>query len=129
MVMSGADACGCVVGASTFSSLFTYNRENYFFDAQISQAYIFQWQNMRINRFNLYREDLRDLVALTYEITGLWLRRAEILQKLKAADEREEEHSSLPNADSSSGANRNEPVLPKRCARCKHAFQSSSAKV
>mmetsp|Transcript_43605 Transcript_43605/g.79452 ORF Transcript_43605/g.79452 Transcript_43605/m.79452 type:complete len:887 (+) Transcript_43605:84-2744(+) len=45
--------------------LFGYNRENFFFDAKQRQEREYQEQNMRLKQFELYRQDVRDLVNLT----------------------------------------------------------------
>lgn len=46
-------------------SLFTYNRENFMFDSEQRLKREFQGQIMRIKKFELYREDVRDLMDLT----------------------------------------------------------------
>ena len=46
-------------------SLWSYNRENWQWDWQVKQAGEFQKQNMAVNRYELFREDIRDLAALT----------------------------------------------------------------
>lgn len=46
-------------------SLFTYNRENFMFDSEQRLKREFQGQIMRIKKFELYREDVRDLMELT----------------------------------------------------------------
>mmetsp|Transcript_43630 Transcript_43630/g.102901 ORF Transcript_43630/g.102901 Transcript_43630/m.102901 type:complete len:1021 (+) Transcript_43630:114-3176(+) len=45
--------------------LLPYNRENYFFDAKMKLEREYQEQNIRVKQFELYRQDVRDLVALT----------------------------------------------------------------
>eukprot|EP00927_Polykrikos_kofoidii_P003219 TRINITY_DN11281_c0_g2_i1.p1 TRINITY_DN11281_c0_g2~~TRINITY_DN11281_c0_g2_i1.p1 ORF type:complete len:1049 (+),score=158.07 TRINITY_DN11281_c0_g2_i1:92-3238(+) len=45
--------------------LYSYNRENFFFDREQMMKREFQSQEMHIKRFELYREDIRDLVELT----------------------------------------------------------------
>jgi len=47
------------------SGLWSYNRENYFWDWQNRQARDYQLQNMVVSRFGLFREDIRDLAGLT----------------------------------------------------------------
>merc|ERR1719174_1293511 len=47
------------------SSLFKYNRKNYMFDNELRLEREYQGMEMRIKQFALYREDVRDLVALT----------------------------------------------------------------
>lgn len=42
-----------------------YNRENYMFNVPVQQAMHFQIQNVVLARFALFREDIRDLAALT----------------------------------------------------------------
>ena len=46
-------------------SLWSYNRENWQWDWQVQQACEFQRQNMAVSRYSLFREDIRDLAALT----------------------------------------------------------------
>lgn len=47
------------------ASLFGYNRENWMFDRKLRQYREYQGQGMRIKQFELYRDDVRDLVDLT----------------------------------------------------------------
>jgi len=51
--------------AAGASALFSYNRKNYMFDAEMKIKREYQGQDMRIKQFELYREDVRDLVGLT----------------------------------------------------------------
>lgn len=53
---------GALFGAR---SLFKYNRKNYFFDRKLKQKCDHQEQNLRVEQFALYREDVRDLVEMT----------------------------------------------------------------
>ena len=46
-------------------SLWSYNRENWQWDWQVKQAGEFQKQNLAVGRYGLFREDIRDLAALT----------------------------------------------------------------
>ena len=46
-------------------SLWSYNRENWQWDWQVKQAGEFQKQNLSVQRYELFREDIRDLAALT----------------------------------------------------------------
>ena len=46
-------------------SLWSYNRENWQWDWQVRQACEFQRQNMAVSRYSLFRDDIRDLAALT----------------------------------------------------------------
>jgi hypothetical protein len=45
--------------------LFEYNRENFIFDRTQNQERVYQIQKMRVSQVKLYREDLRELFALT----------------------------------------------------------------
>ncbi len=45
--------------------LFEYNRENFIFDRTLNQSRVYQTQKMRVAQIKLYRDDLRDLFALT----------------------------------------------------------------
>lgn len=63
LLLSGAAA---TVGG-TLSSVWSYNRDNYMWDWQVRQCRDYQVQNMAVNRFSLFREDIRDLAALTTE--------------------------------------------------------------
>eukprot|EP00927_Polykrikos_kofoidii_P078097 TRINITY_DN7496_c0_g3_i1.p1 TRINITY_DN7496_c0_g3~~TRINITY_DN7496_c0_g3_i1.p1 ORF type:complete len:1037 (-),score=176.94 TRINITY_DN7496_c0_g3_i1:40-3150(-) len=47
------------------SWLFSYNRENFMFDREQKIKREFQHQGMAIKQFELYREDVRDLIELT----------------------------------------------------------------
>ncbi|CAE8621886.1 unnamed protein product [Polarella glacialis] len=51
--------------AASGAGLFSYNRENYFFDRELQMKRDYQAQDMRIRQFELYREDVHDLVNLT----------------------------------------------------------------
>jgi len=53
---------GAAAGAQ---QLFSYNRNNFFFDKKQEQKRQYTGQEMRIKQFELYREDVRDLVDLT----------------------------------------------------------------
>jgi len=53
------------MGVATAGGLFDYNRKNYFFDKEQHQKGTYQNFSMSIKRFELYREDVRDLVDLT----------------------------------------------------------------
>mmetsp|Transcript_74210 Transcript_74210/g.176781 ORF Transcript_74210/g.176781 Transcript_74210/m.176781 type:complete len:326 (-) Transcript_74210:4136-5113(-) len=44
---------------------FRFNREGWWFDKKLSQKCAYQSQEMKIRQFELYREDIRDLVDLT----------------------------------------------------------------
>ncbi|CAD7961720.1 unnamed protein product, partial [Amoebophrya sp. A25] len=46
-------------------ALFNYNRKNYMFDQEQRIKREYQSQDMRVKQFELYREDVRDLVGLT----------------------------------------------------------------
>ena len=58
--MELAAAAGAAAG-----SLFGYNRENYFFDGEQRIKREYQGQMMRVKQFELFREDIRDLMNLT----------------------------------------------------------------
>merc|ERR1719460_2696093 len=45
--------------------LFDYNRENFMFDQEQNIEREYQEQDIRVKKFMLYREDIRDLVELT----------------------------------------------------------------
>ena len=45
--------------------LFEYNRENFIFDRTLNQERVYQIQKMRVAQVKLYRDDLRELFALT----------------------------------------------------------------
>lgn len=47
------------------SGLYSYNQANFFFDKDVQQKRDYQGQEMRIRQFELYREDVRDLIQLT----------------------------------------------------------------
>ena len=55
------------IGGAAYVSggMFSYNRKNFMFDKAQRQKEIFQGQSMAIEQFELYREDVRDLVDLT----------------------------------------------------------------
>jgi len=50
-------------GLAGAQALFGYNRKNYFFDQEMRIKREYQGQDMRIKQFELYREDVRDLVC------------------------------------------------------------------
>jgi hypothetical protein len=52
-------------GVSAGSGLFQYNRKNFQFNKDQELEKIYQGMEMRIKQFELYREDVRDLVDLT----------------------------------------------------------------
>lgn len=54
-----------LAAAAGAGGVFSYNRENYFFDKQQQIKLEYQAQEMKIRQFELYREDVRDLVNLT----------------------------------------------------------------
>eukprot|EP00747_Dinoflagellata_sp_TGD_P068383 gnl/TRDRNA2_/TRDRNA2_155684_c0_seq2.p1 gnl/TRDRNA2_/TRDRNA2_155684_c0~~gnl/TRDRNA2_/TRDRNA2_155684_c0_seq2.p1 ORF type:complete len:967 (+),score=131.94 gnl/TRDRNA2_/TRDRNA2_155684_c0_seq2:80-2980(+) len=54
-------------------TLFEYNRQNFMFDKDMRQTRLYQQQNMRVEQFMLYREDVRDLVELTVGKMDLYL--------------------------------------------------------
>lgn len=54
-----------VAGIAMGAALFSYNRKNYFFDRKLRQERLFQEQDMQVEQYKLYREDVRDLVELT----------------------------------------------------------------
>jgi len=57
---------GALVAAATVgSSLYDYNLENFKFDKGQQQERTYMGQEMRLKQFELYREDVRDLVELT----------------------------------------------------------------
>lgn len=51
--------------AAASSELFDYNRKGYFFDKELRTTRLYQSQEMNVRQFELYREDVRDLVDLT----------------------------------------------------------------
>lgn len=53
------------VALGGFASLYGYNRKNFMFDGKMQQRREYQGQSMRIKQFELYREDIRELVDLT----------------------------------------------------------------
>lgn len=53
------------LAAGAAGSLFGYNRENYFFDGEQRIKREYQGQTMRVKQFELFREDIRDLMNLT----------------------------------------------------------------
>jgi hypothetical protein len=59
--------------ASTGWDLFTYNRKNFMFDGEMILKREYQGQSMRIKRFNLYREDIRDVVSITTDRMDVFL--------------------------------------------------------
>eukprot|EP00927_Polykrikos_kofoidii_P002189 TRINITY_DN10858_c0_g1_i1.p1 TRINITY_DN10858_c0_g1~~TRINITY_DN10858_c0_g1_i1.p1 ORF type:complete len:982 (+),score=105.44 TRINITY_DN10858_c0_g1_i1:71-2947(+) len=54
-----------IAGAVGAGELFSYNRENYFFDGYRRMKAAYQMQEMRIKQFELYREDVRELISLS----------------------------------------------------------------
>eukprot|EP00928_Gymnodinium_smaydae_P023263 TRINITY_DN19264_c1_g1_i3.p1 TRINITY_DN19264_c1_g1~~TRINITY_DN19264_c1_g1_i3.p1 ORF type:complete len:1069 (+),score=163.90 TRINITY_DN19264_c1_g1_i3:208-3414(+) len=62
-----------VGGALGAKALFKYNRKNFFLDKKLKQEREFQEQDMRMEQFALYREDVRDLVELTVSKMDLYL--------------------------------------------------------
>lgn len=52
-------------GIAAAGGLFSYNRKNFMFDKEQQLKREYQGQDMRIKQFELYREDIRDLVELT----------------------------------------------------------------
>ena len=53
-----AKVAGVLAGGK---SVFSYNRENFFFDRKQGIEREYQEQDMRVAQFQLYREDIRDL--------------------------------------------------------------------
>ena len=51
--------------ASAGAKLFQYNRKGYQFDQQQRMKRNFKTFNSRVNRYGMFREDIRDLVDLT----------------------------------------------------------------
>jgi len=62
-----------VTGALAGEAIFKYNRKNFMFDRKLKQLREFQEQDMRIKQFDLYREDVHDLVALTVSKMDLYM--------------------------------------------------------
>eukprot|EP00929_Paragymnodinium_shiwhaense_P064912 TRINITY_DN32596_c0_g1_i1.p1 TRINITY_DN32596_c0_g1~~TRINITY_DN32596_c0_g1_i1.p1 ORF type:complete len:1049 (+),score=243.33 TRINITY_DN32596_c0_g1_i1:114-3260(+) len=60
-----AIAAAAATASAGGAELFSYNRENYFFDKELYMKRAFQSQGMRVKQFELYREDVRDLIGLT----------------------------------------------------------------
>ena len=60
-----AGLLGAAAVAGAANTLWQYNRENYMFDVPLRQARDFQKQNVNLARYALFREDIRDLAALT----------------------------------------------------------------
>jgi len=56
---------GILGGVAAAGGLFSYNRKNFMFDKEQQLKREYQGQDMRIKQFELYREDIRDLVELT----------------------------------------------------------------
>eukprot|EP00927_Polykrikos_kofoidii_P018726 TRINITY_DN18713_c0_g1_i1.p1 TRINITY_DN18713_c0_g1~~TRINITY_DN18713_c0_g1_i1.p1 ORF type:complete len:978 (-),score=121.48 TRINITY_DN18713_c0_g1_i1:26-2887(-) len=54
-----------MAGAAGAGELFSYNRESYFFDMYRSMKIAYQAQEMHLKQFELYREDVRELIGLT----------------------------------------------------------------
>ncbi|CAE7859234.1 unnamed protein product, partial [Symbiodinium microadriaticum] len=63
MPISGLLSAAALGGVG--QTIWQYNRENYMFDVPLRQAREFQVQNVNLARFALFREDIRDLAALT----------------------------------------------------------------
>uniref|UniRef100_A0A7S1A0C2 Uncharacterized protein n=1 Tax=Noctiluca scintillans TaxID=2966 RepID=A0A7S1A0C2_NOCSC len=63
----------------TGKEVFQYNRKNFFFDKKLRQVRDFQEQDMRVEQFKLYREDVRDLVELTVSKMDLYMVLAALL--------------------------------------------------
>lgn len=59
--------------AGAASSLFGYNRQNFMFDKGQQQERVYFGQEMRVKRYELYREDIRDLTDLTVSKMDLYL--------------------------------------------------------
>mmetsp|Transcript_115930 Transcript_115930/g.328062 ORF Transcript_115930/g.328062 Transcript_115930/m.328062 type:complete len:1048 (-) Transcript_115930:133-3276(-) len=66
LLFSGLAAAGA-------GELFSYNRENFFFDEELRTERLYQNQEMRVRQFELYREDVRDLVDLTVKKMEVYL--------------------------------------------------------
>eukprot|EP00929_Paragymnodinium_shiwhaense_P110127 TRINITY_DN7685_c0_g1_i1.p1 TRINITY_DN7685_c0_g1~~TRINITY_DN7685_c0_g1_i1.p1 ORF type:complete len:1183 (+),score=301.45 TRINITY_DN7685_c0_g1_i1:79-3627(+) len=73
--MAGLAIGGIVAG----KCLFQYNRKNFMLDRKLKQEREFQEQDMRVEQFALYREDVRDLVELTRSKMDLYLVAAALL--------------------------------------------------
>eukprot|EP00439_Symbiodinium_sp_Y106_P079861 s1897_g18.t1 len=54
-----------MLAAGVAGGLFGYNRENFFFDGEQRIKREYQGQLMRVKQFELFREDIRDLMELT----------------------------------------------------------------
>eukprot|EP00928_Gymnodinium_smaydae_P014260 TRINITY_DN15194_c0_g1_i1.p1 TRINITY_DN15194_c0_g1~~TRINITY_DN15194_c0_g1_i1.p1 ORF type:complete len:757 (-),score=151.14 TRINITY_DN15194_c0_g1_i1:94-2232(-) len=62
------EAAIAAAGAAAYtglSDLWSYNRDNYFFNENLRQMRLHQEQNIRVAKAQLHREDLRDLFGLT----------------------------------------------------------------
>lgn len=59
MVIFAAAAAAAAAGT------FSWNREGFFFERELQQKRDYQGQEMQIRQFELYREDIKDLVQLT----------------------------------------------------------------
>eukprot|EP00397_Hematodinium_sp_SG-2012_P006420 GEMP01006450.1.p1 GENE.GEMP01006450.1~~GEMP01006450.1.p1 ORF type:complete len:963 (+),score=244.96 GEMP01006450.1:155-3043(+) len=64
-VIAGTAVLGVGGAVSWVNDLWSYNRENWSFDKGQQQNSMHQQQNMRISRYSQFREDMRDLFALT----------------------------------------------------------------
>jgi len=60
-------ALGAAAVAGGLQTVWSYNRENYMFDIPLRQARQYQVQNMQLARFQLFREDVRDMAAVTVD--------------------------------------------------------------
>mmetsp|Transcript_31669 Transcript_31669/g.104963 ORF Transcript_31669/g.104963 Transcript_31669/m.104963 type:complete len:108 (-) Transcript_31669:2621-2944(-) len=54
-----------ISAAGIGAGLMSYNRQNWMWDSNLRQKREYQGQAMNIKRFELYREDVRDLADLT----------------------------------------------------------------
>lgn len=68
--MAAAGLIGLGVAGKSF---FQYNRKSFFLDRKLKQKRFFQEQDMRVEQFGLYREDIRDLVELTTSKMDLYM--------------------------------------------------------
>eukprot|EP00397_Hematodinium_sp_SG-2012_P070711 GEMP01132348.1.p1 GENE.GEMP01132348.1~~GEMP01132348.1.p1 ORF type:complete len:123 (+),score=19.51 GEMP01132348.1:34-402(+) len=56
--------------AAPVTALFSYNRGNFMYDRGQDLTKKYQSYSFQVNQFGLYREDVRDLVALTIDKTN-----------------------------------------------------------